>query len=272
MGYWVNVYRANLKMAVAQMLQYRFAILIWAVWGFVGPLISLAVWSAATAAKGGTITNASGASYGRADFAAYFLVFMIFGHLTMSWDAFEFAWRIRDGNLSPRLLKPLHPIHTDVSFNIAFKLCTSVMLLPVWVLLFVLLRPTPPASWISLFLALPALLLAGMLRYLWQYSLAVIAFWTTRVEAINQLFFTVDSFFSGRIAPLALLPPWLGAVALWSPFRGMGAFPVELALGRLPAEQILPGFVLQIAWVAIGLVVFRLLWSAGIKQYSAVGA
>ena len=38
MSYWLSVYRANLKMAIANMLQYRFAILIWAVWGFVGAI------------------------------------------------------------------------------------------------------------------------------------------------------------------------------------------------------------------------------------------
>src|SRR5438045_8370860 len=146
-AYYLNAYRAQLKVSMALMLQYRFAILIWAVWGFVGPLISLAVWSAASAARGGSVTNAaSGASFSRADFAAYFIVFMIFGHLTMSWDAFEFAFRVRDGNLSPHLLKPLHPIHTDIASNIAFKLATSVMILPAWILLFVLMRPTPPPS------------------------------------------------------------------------------------------------------------------------------
>src|SRR5947209_1881328 len=165
MSYWIAVYRANLKTAIAQMLQYRFGILIWAVWGFVGPLISLAVWTAATASHGGSISG-GGATYTQHDFAAYFLTFMVVGHLTMSWDAFEFAFRVRDGNLSPRLLKPLHPIHIDVSFNIAFKLTTSAMLLPIWVLLFVLLRPTPPASAAELALALPALFLAGISRYL----------------------------------------------------------------------------------------------------------
>lgn len=270
--YWWNVYRANLKMAVAQMLQYRFVILIWAVWGFVGPLLSLAVWSAATAARGGAIRSAAGATFDRADFAAYFLVFLIVGHLTMSWEAFEFAARVRDGSLSPRLLKPLHPIHTDVAANIAFKLTTSAMLLPVWVLLFVLLRPTPPASGVQLLLAVPAVLLAALLRYLWQYALALLAFWTTRVEAVNQLYFTLDGFLAGRIAPLALLPGWLGPLAYYSPFRSMSAFPVELILGRVPPEQILPGFALQIVWLAAALPIFRLLWSAGIRQYSAVGA
>src|SRR5205085_5585574 len=84
-----------------------------------------------------------------------------------------------------------------------FKFLTSVMLLPVWILLIVLLKPTPPVMGWGLLLAIPALILAGIMRYVWQYALAVIAFWTTRVDAINQLYFTLDSFLAGRIVPLA---------------------------------------------------------------------
>lgn len=272
MRYWWNVYRANLKTAVSQMLQYRFGILIWAVWGFVGPLISLAVWTAATSARGGVISNGAGVGFARTDFAAYFLVFMIVGHLTMSWDAFEFAWRVRDGNLSPRLLKPMHPIHADVASNIAFKLCTSAMILPAWILLFVLLRPSPPHSLPQFLLGIPAVFLAFLLRYVWQYSLALFAFWTTRVEAVNQLYFTLDSFLAGRIAPLALLPGWMAVAATYSPFRSMGSFPVELILGRMSPSQIASGFALQLVWLVIGLAVLRAVWAAGVRQYSAVGA
>lgn len=270
--YWLNVYRAHLKVAIATMLQYRFAVLIWAVWGFVGPLISLAVWSAATAAQGGQISSATGTPFSRSDFAAYFLVFMIVSHLTMSWEAFEFAWRVRDGQLSPRLLKPVHPIHLDASYNIGYKLITSTMLLPVWGLLFLLLAPTPPRSWQQFLLGIPALALAAVIRYVFQYSLAVIAFWTTRVEAINQLYFTLDAFLAGRVAPIALLPGWLGSVAAVAPFRSMGAFPVELFLGRVPPDQLLSGFVLQGFWLIVALALLRVLWAAGIRQYSAAGA
>jgi len=271
MAYWLRVYRALLKMAWSMMVQYRFTVLIWAVWGFVGPLISLAVWSATTAARGGAVSN-GGVSFSRSDFAAYFLVFMIFGHLTMSWDAFEFAWRVRDGNLSPRLLRPLNPIHGDAAANVGFKTFTSLLLLPIWIALFVILRPTPPADAIQLLLAVPAVLLAAVLRYVLQYSLALIAFWTTRVDAINQLYFTLDSFLAGRIAPLALLPGWLGTMAVASPFRAMGSFPVELALGRVPPADVASGFVLQLVWLAVALALFRVLWAAGVRQYSAVGA
>lgn len=271
--YLVEVWRAQLKVGMAIMLQYRFAVLIWGVWGFVGPLISLAVWSAASQARGGAVANAAtGAAFAQADFAAYFLVFMIFSHITMSWDAFEFGWRVRSGMLSPHLLKPVHPIYGDAARNVAFKLVTSGMLLPVWVLLFVILKPTPPPSLGLVLLALPALILAAVMRYVWQYSLAALAFWTTRVEAINQLYFTLDAFLSGRIAPLALMPGLLGVVAYYSPFRAMGAFPVELALGRVPPAQILPGFLLQLLWLVAGVLVLRTVWNAGVKQYSAVGA
>jgi ABC-2 type transport system permease protein len=271
LGYYLNAYRALFKVGLAMMLQYRFAVLIWAVWGFVGPLVSLAVWTAV--ASGRAVSNgATGATFERGDFVAYFLTFMIFGHLSMSWDAFEFGFRVRTGQLSPQLLLPIHPMHGDAARNAGFKIVTSAMLFPVWIALIWILKPTPPQSMMQLALSLPALLLAAVVRYVWQYSLATLAFWTTRVEAVNQLWFTLDSFLAGRVAPLALMPGALAAVAYFSPFRSMGAFPVELALGRIPPEQIVPGFALQLAWLGFGVVALRLLWAAGIKKYSAVGA
>ncbi len=271
MKYWIAVYRVNLRVAWAMMMQYRFAILIWAVWGFVGPLVSLAVWSAAAHSRGSDVVGAS-QSFSRGDFAAYFLVYMIFGHITMSWDAFEFAYRVRTGSLSPQLLRPLHPIHADASYNIGFKVITSIIVAPAWVALFVLLKPAIPDSPVGLLMSLPALALAAVTRYVWQYALAAIAFWTTRVDAINQFYFVLDAFLAGRIAPIALMPAWIAAVSRVTPFWYMGAFPVELALGRVPLQSALTGMALQVVWLLIGIAVFRAVWAAGIKQYSAVGA
>ncbi len=253
------------------LMQYRFAILIWAVWGFVGPLVSLAVWTAAAHSRGSDVVGAS-QSFTRSDFAAYFLVYMIYGHITMSWDAFEFAYRVRTGSLSPQLLRPLHPIHADASYNIGFKVITSIILVPAWFILFVVLRPAMPASPVGLMLSLPALALAAVIRYVWQYTLATIAFWTTRVDAINQFYFVLDAFLAGRIAPIALMPGWIATISRLTPFWYMGAFPVELALGRVPIQSALSGMALQTVWLLVGIGVFRVVWSAGVKQYSAVGA
>ena len=270
--YWLTAYLEFLRAEVAIQMQYRFALLIWAVWGLVGPLISLAVWDAATASRGSSIQGATGPAFATSDFAAYFLTFMVFSHITMSWDAFDFAYRVRDGGLSPKLLKPINPIHRDATANVAFKLTTSAMMLPLWIALVFILHPTPPASVAGLLLAVPALALAAVLRFIMQYALAMLAFWTTRVEAVNQFYFTLDAFLSGAIAPLALLPAWLGPIARLTPFGVMGAFPVELALGKLPMAQAVQGFAVQAVWIGVAIAIYRTVWRSGIRQYSAVGA
>ena len=45
------------------------------------------------------------------------------------------------------------------------------------------------------------------------WLLGLITFWTTRVSAINQVYFVLILFLSGQIAPLTLFPRWLQIVA-----------------------------------------------------------
>jgi ABC-2 type transport system permease protein len=269
--YWWQVYRANLRASWAMMAQYRMVVLIWALWGFVGPLVSLAVWSATASAHGGPVGQ-GGASFTTSDFAAYFLLFMIYGHITMSWDVFEFAYRVRTGSLSPKLLRPLHPIHEDAASNIGFKLFTTTLLIPIWAAIYLMLRPSPPTSYWWIPASLPSLALAAVMRYVLQYVLAILSFWTTRIDAVNQLYFTLDSFLSGRVAPLALLPGGLAAAAQATPFRYMGSFPVEVALGKLTPHQVLTGMAVQVAWLVAVLLLLHWTWRAGVRQYSAAGA
>ena len=80
---------------------------------------------------------------------------------------------------------------------------------------------------------IPALLLAFLVRFLLEWTLALAAFWTTRVNAINQVYFVLMLFLAGQIAPLTLFPRWIQVVADILPFRWMLGFPVELVLGRL---------------------------------------
>jgi len=77
------------------------------------------------------------------------------------------------------------------------------------------------------------------------------AFWTTRVSAINQVYFVLLLFLSGQIAPLTLFPNWLQIVANVLPFRWMLGFPVALVLGQLTPVQALEGLASQAVW-AIG--------------------
>jgi ABC-2 type transport system permease protein len=116
------------------------------------------------------------------------------------------------------------------------------------------------------------LILAFLVRFLVEWTLAQAAFWTTRVSAINQVYFVLLLFLSGQIAPISLFPHPVQVIAYILPFRWMIGFPVELLLGRLTPLQALTGIGAQIVWLVLSLVLVRLAWRAGIRIYSAVGA
>ena len=59
-------------------------------------------------------------------------------------------------------------------------------------------------------------------------------------------------------------------VAALLPFRWMISFPVELLLGNLTPQQTAIGFAAQAAWIALALILLRLVWRAGVRVYSAV--
>jgi ABC-2 type transport system permease protein len=262
-----TLYVQLMKTSFAAMLQYRLSLVIWMISQVLDPVIYLIVWATVTKASGGSVGG-----YTAPDFAAYFLALMLVNHLTYTWIMYEYDYRIREGSLSSSLLRPVHPIHSDVADNLSSKMVSTPGLLLVAIVLGVIFRPAVHIVPWALAAAIPAVVLAYIVRFLLEWTLALAAFWTTRVNAINQIYFVVVLFLSGQVAPLSLFPPAIQTIASVLPFRWMVSFPVELILGNLTPLQALAGFAVQAAWLAVCLLCVRLAWRAGVRRYSAVGA
>ncbi|MFN2274456.1 MAG: ABC transporter permease [Anaerolineales bacterium] len=262
-----GLYNQLLKTTFASMLQYRAALVIWMISQVLDPVVYLIVWSSVTQASGGKVGG-----YTRADFAAYFLVLMLVNHLTYTWIMYEYDYRVREGTLSASLLRPVHPIHSDIADNLSSKLVSTPGLALVAIALALIFRPQAHLLPWALAAAIPAVLLAFFARFLLEWTLALVAFWTIRVNAINQMYFVVMLFLSGQLAPLSLFPRPLQVAASLLPFRWLVSFPVELTLGNLTPVQALTGFTAQLAWLGIAMVLARAVWRRGVRQYSAVGA
>jgi ABC-2 type transport system permease protein len=262
-----EAYLARFKVALGVQFQYRASLVIWLTWTIMESVIYLVVWSTVATSSGGQV-----GTYGVQDFAAYFLVTMVVNQLTFTWIMFEFEYRVRQGQLSPLLLKPLHPIHGDIAENVSYKLLTSFVLVPALLVLAFAFRPAlSPEPWmVGAFV--PAVFLAFLLRFLSGWTLALAGFWTTRVLALNQLYYMAMLFLSGQMVPLSLLPGAVQVLADVLPFRWMVAFPVELLLGQLTPEETLAGFGIQLGWLAVHAGAAALVWRAGLRRYSAVGA
>jgi ABC-2 type transport system permease protein len=263
----VRLYIQQFKTTTANMFQYRASLLIWMIGQVLEPLVYLIVWRVVSINSGGTIGG-----YTTGEFAAYFVALMAVNQATYTWIMYEFEYRVREGILSAALLKPVHPIHSDIADNLTSKIIT----LPVMILIASALGLAFNASfsfhpW-SVALFLPVLLLAFLIRFMLEWTLALAAFWTTRVSAINQTYYVVVLFLSGQLAPISVMPKAIQTAAYILPFRWMLGFPVELVLGRLTLSQTLEGMAVQMAWIAGAFLILRVVWRAGVKVYSAVGA
>jgi ABC-2 type transport system permease protein len=99
-----------------------------------------------------------------------------------------------------------------------------------------------------------------------------LAFWTTRVWAIANVYMAVYALASGEFVPLDLLPSAMQSIARILPYQLTLYFPTQLVLGKISIAAAFGQMGLQLAWV-IGLgLIFRWMWKAGVKRFSAVGA
>jgi ABC-2 type transport system permease protein len=261
------LYRAQFKTTIAEQFQYRGALVIWLMGLILEPVIYLSVWATVARSQGGAVDG-----FSASDFAAYYLIAMVVDHASFTWIMWEMEYWIRQGNLSPLLVRPVHPIHRHIAANLTFKLLTMAAVVPVVIVLTIVFRPNFTITAATALLFVPALILAMALRFAVEWTLASVAFWVTRVTALNQLYFVAFLFLAGLAVPLPLLPGPVQTVAEWLPFYRMLGFPVELLLGRLTPEQIGTGFIAQVVWLAVAVVALNAVWARGVRQYSAVGA
>ena len=128
--------------------------------------------------------------------------------------------------------------------------------------------PVAPGRWA---LTAAAVLLAAAMRFFISFTTGLLAFWTTRATAIMELHAGVSLFLSGRLAPLALLPPAVAGVAALSWFPYMLAFPVELLTGAAQGPAVVQGFAGQLVWLGVWIAAYHVTWTRGLRRYGAVG-
>ncbi|GAB3942345.1 hypothetical protein GCM10029976_063200 [Kribbella albertanoniae] len=116
------------------------------------------------------------------------------------------------------------------------------------------------------------LALGAILVFTIDILIAAFAFWMDDVSALVQARVIIGSVLSGSVVPLALMPEWSRGFIDYQPYRYTVSFPVEIVAGNLSGSELLTGLGVQLGYVvAVGLLA-RVVWAAGIRAYSAVGA
>jgi ABC-2 type transport system permease protein len=262
----VGFYLAAARASVQVQFQYRTAHLAYLLGMVAEPVVYLVVWSTVADGRGGAV---GGITSG--EFAAYYIVWTLVRSMNIVFTPFGWEDRIRRGELSGMLLQPIHPIHHDLASFAGMKVVVVLLWLPIAAVLAVAFRPTFSVSPLEAVVFAVAIWGAYLIRSMLLWVLGMITFWTTRVAAIYDVYFTGELLLSGRLVPLALLPAWASGVAGWLPFKYTFGYPIEVLAGDLSTRELLVGLGLQAVWTAVGAALVAVVWRAGIRRYGAVG-
>jgi ABC-2 type transport system permease protein len=113
--------------------------------------------------------------------------------------------------------------------------------------------------------------LTAMLQFLISYTLALLAFWLLEISTLIFIIFAFEYIAGGHLFPLDILPPVLAKVLFFTPFPYQMFFPVSIYVGKITGAMMYQGLIIQFLWVVAFYVLARVVWSRGIRKYSAVG-
>jgi ABC-2 type transport system permease protein len=261
----IAVYRAQFSLSLLNWLQYRVGMLFWFIVRVVEPLIYISVWSSIANNNGGTVNGLT-----TSDIAAYYIAIMVVNQMTFLGLIGLWGYRVKTGTLSSYLLRPVSIFHRDLANLLANKAITLTFIVPTVMILALLFLPrfnTTPLNFVG-FIA--ALVIGFCLRFILESVVGMVAFWLTHMDAVERLYSVTLFFFSGRIAPLLLLPDWMQHIATILPFRWILSFPTEILLGSLTTQQIINGFAVQGLWLLLLFVSLLIFWHAAVQRYTSV--
>ena len=261
----LDTYRAEMRVAVANQMQYRGPAFLNLVGFMLEPTVYLVVWRT-VAEQGGPING-----YGVAEFTAYYIVWTLVRVMNLALAPGSWDWWIQTGRISNDLLHPVHIYHRQLATFAGFKIVWLLLWIPVAGFLGLVFRPSfhPTPEAIAIFFV--AIWLGYVIRFNLLFLLGNISFWTTKAQALIEVMIAAEILLSGRLVPMAVMPDWVANVSDKLPFKWTFQYPIEVLIGRLSPSEALAGLGFQVLWAGgLGLLIM-LIWRRAIRRFTAVG-
>jgi len=263
---YVEFFLASARVSILSQIQYRVANYFYMIGMIAEPVIYLVVWSTIADQLGGTVGG-----YTAGSFAAYYIVWTLVRNMNIVFTPFGWEWRIREGNLSMELMRPIHPIMNDIAYFSGWKIVVILLWIPLAIFLALVFKPVIEFTAMKALVFFIAIWGAFLIRTILLSLLGMITFWTTRVSAIFELYFALELILSGRLVPMTLMPQWVQNLSNYLPFKWTFFFPIDALVGNMSTSELWIGVGMQILWITIGASFLALVWRAALKQFSAVG-
>lgn len=260
----LRAYPTLLRVGLSEVVAYRAEFLVWILTTNM-PLVMLAIWHAVAA-------DGPVGRFDQKQFTAYYLAVLAVRLLTSTWVVWQMSMEIRDGSLSAKLLRPLHPLIAYSADHLAAVPMRVLVISPILVLLLVVagdrLVVRDP---VLVAIVIASLLGAWLLIFFTMVLLGSLTFFVESALGLFELWLAVHAILSGYLLPLESLPGWFQGIARVLPPRFMLGFPVETLIGMETRSQALIELGAQWAYIAVFFVASMAVWRAGVRRFAAYG-
>jgi ABC-type uncharacterized transport system, permease component len=187
--------------------------------------------------------------------------------------AYEVNEDIKNGGLAKYVVRPvnyrLYRFFEFLGEKTSLVICSLLLLLCIYAAGgYVLSRSV---NMLRFVVFLPVMCLSLMLNFSIYYAVSGLGFWMRESSGILFIISFVGNIISGGIFPLDIFPEPLRVLFGILPFSYTTYFPVSILCGTAHKTGIIAGVLLQVFWIGVCSGAGRLVWKAGMKNYSAVG-
>jgi ABC-2 type transport system permease protein len=156
--------------------------------------------------------------------------------------------------------------------DLADKLKNFSFIIGESLLLFFIFKPEVVIPSIVIFSSVIGLvLMATLLNFFISLLFGSLGFWSPDTWAPRFLFYMFVEFTAGRLFPLDILPKTIQQIVFLTPFPYLSFIQTQLFLGKIPTPEIGLHFAILSGWLLFFFVIVRMVWSKGLKDYSATG-
>lgn len=257
--YFVTVLKVN----TAYKADYFLSLILDAVFFF----ISFALWKAIF--QEGNLQTID--TYSLRDTVTYFFITAILFRLDVSGSMY-LGSMIWNGSFTNDLIKPWSVTVVTVMDALAEKFFTILMFIPVAILIFIsarhyIIMPELP----NLMMFIISVILAFFMMVTFNLVIHALTFRFGDQDANIELFNYIAIFLAGATFPLSFLPDRIFAVFNALPFKNIFFTPIQIFLGKMPADKVYQGWLETIIWTIIFYLIYKIVYQKGLKLYTGTG-
>jgi ABC-2 type transport system permease protein len=259
---YIIIFKNSLQEVIAE----KETSIIWSISSAVGLIGMIVAWLASDKTVIGDYTKSQLVTY-------YLIIFFL--EEIMSWFVFwELREAIMNGNISNFLLKPMSYLRYVMTHETAVKLFNFLVNVVVSVFFFIFASNYIELdfSLIILLKVIPTMIIGIGIMFFIHFIAGTCTFFFTESGFVSEIMWIFGLALGGSIMPLGIYPESLRTFLNLNPFRYTFSLQTEILQHKIDDKDYLLSIGIGLVWLILLYLIYKVIWKAGLKKYSAYGS